>query len=126
MGTLFRSAVAVGLVAGLGLAASAQGQRCSHDRLDIDGIAVAATFCVPAGGAAPNVSVTETFTARGKTIGKSTPLALVAGARTSRTIDDVDLTPIGAKRSLHMTLAYREGAIVLEHALALPGAIPLK
>jgi hypothetical protein len=27
---------------------------------------------------------------------------------------------------LHMTLAYRAGSVELEHALALPGAIPIK
>jgi hypothetical protein len=126
MGTLFRSAVALSLAAGLGLPVSAQGEHCSRDALSVDGIAVAARFCVPSGAPATSLSVTETFTAQGKTIAKTTPLAVVAGAQTSRTIDDVDLGPIGPKRTLHMTLAYRAGSIELEHALALPGAIPIK
>jgi hypothetical protein len=126
MGSLFRSAVALGLAAGLGLPASAQGERCSHDALTIDGISVAARFCVPSGAGAANLSVTETFTAQGKTISRTTPLAVVAGALTSRTIDDIDLSPLGPKRALHMTLAYRAGSVELEHALALPGAIPIK
>jgi hypothetical protein len=86
---------------------------------------VAASFCIPAEPAA-NVSVTETFTAQGKTIHQTTGLSIMARARTSRTIDDVDLEPIGLKASLHMTLAYRSGYVILEHALALPGAIPVK
>jgi hypothetical protein len=126
MGLLFRSAVAFGLAAGLGLPAAAQGERCTRDTLGIEGANVAASFCVPAGAAAPNVSVTETFTLLGKTLQRTTPLAVVAGALTSRTIDDVDLAPIGLKRSLHMTLAYRLGLVSLEHALALPGATPVK
>ena len=126
MGTFFRSAVALGLAAGLGLPASAQGERCSRDALTVDGTPVAARFCVPADAGAANVSVTETFTALGKTVTKTTPLAVVAGALTSRTIDDLDLGPLGLKRTLHMTLAYRAGAVELEHALALPGAIPIK
>ena len=126
MGTLFRSAVALGLAAGLGLPASAQNERCSRDALVVDGVPIAARFCVPAGSSAPSVIVTETFTARGKTIDKTVPLAVVAGAQTSRTIDDFDLSPLGAKRSLHMTLAYRAGSVELEHALALPGAVPVK
>jgi len=126
MGTLFRSAVALGLAAGLGFPASAQGERCSHDALTVDGTPVAARFCVPTGAGAANVSVTETFTAKGRSIAKTTPLAVVAGALTSRTIDDIDLGPLGLKRALHMTLAYRAGAVELEHALALPGAIPIK
>ena len=126
MGTLFRSAVALGLAAGLGLPASAQNERCSRDTLVVDGLPIAARFCVPAGSGAPSVTVTETFTARGKTIDKTVPLAVVAGAQTSRTIDDIDLSPLGAKRALHMTLAYRAGSVELEHALALPGAVPVK
>jgi hypothetical protein len=126
MGTLFRSAVALGLAVGLGLPASPQGERCSRDALTVDGIPVAARFCVPSGGPAASLSVTETFTAHGRTIAKTTPLAVVAGALTSRTIDDIDLSPIGPKRALHMTLAYRAGSVELEHALALPGAIPIK
>jgi hypothetical protein len=126
MGTLFRSAVALGLAVGLGLPASAQGERCSRDALTVDGIRVAARFCVPGGAAAASLSVTETFTARGRTVSQTTPLAVVAGALTSRTIDDVDLAPLGLHRALHMTLAYRGGSVELEHALALPGAIPIK
>jgi hypothetical protein len=126
MRTLFRSAVVLSLAAGLGFPASAQGERCSRDALSIDGIAVAARFCVPSGAASNSLSVTETFRAQGKTIVKTTPIAVVAGALTSRTIDDIDLGPIGPKRTLHMTLAYRAGSVELEHALALPGAIPIK
>jgi hypothetical protein len=126
MGSLHRSAVALGLAAGLGLPASAQADRCTRDVLGIDTLAIAAVFCVPADAAAPSVVVTETFSARGKSIRKTVALAVVAGAQTSRTIDDVDLAPLGARHSLHMTLAYRAGVVVLEHALALPGAIPLK
>jgi len=126
MGTLFRFAVALGLVAGLGLPASGEAERCTHDTLGIDGAAVVARFCIPAEAAAPSVNVTETFTAKGKTLAKTTPLAIVTGALTSRTIDDIDLSSIGIARSLHMTLAYRAGAVHLEHALALPGATPVK
>jgi hypothetical protein len=126
MGTLFRSTVALGLAAGLALPASGESERCTNDALRVDGTAVAARFCVPGGGGAPVVNITETFTVLGKSIGKTTALTVVAGAQTSRTIDDVDLSPIGPKRTLHMTLAYRSGTVELEHALALPGAVPVK
>jgi hypothetical protein len=125
MGTLLRSAAALGLFAALRLPVSGEAEHCTRDHLNVAGSAVAASFCIPA-EPAPSVSVTETFTALGKTIRQTTPLAIVAGARTSRTIDDVDLTPIGLKSSLHMTLAYRAGYVELEHALALPGAVPVK
>lgn len=126
MGTLFRSAVALGFAAGLGLPANGASERCTNDALRVDGTAVSARFCVPAGAAATVVNITETFTVLGKSIGKTTALTVVAGAQTSRTIDDVDLSSIGPKRTLHMTLAYRLGAVELEHALALPGAVPVK
>jgi hypothetical protein len=126
MGPLLRWIVALGIAVGAGLPASAQGERCTRDELTIDGVTVTAKFCVPAGPAGASLAVTETFSAHGKTLNKTTPLAVVAGAVTSRTIDDVDLGPIGSKSSLHMTLAYRDGSVELEHALALPGAVPVK
>lgn len=126
MRLLFRFAAVLGLATGMGLPAGAQGDRCTSDALTVDGIAIAARFCVPAGAAAPSVSVTETFGAGGKIVAKTLALAVVPDALTSRTIDDVDLTPLGAKHSLHMTLAYRGGLVHLEHALALPGAVPVK
>jgi hypothetical protein len=125
MGTLSRSALALGLMAALRLPAGGQAEHCTRDRLTVAGVAVAVRFCLPAEAAA-SVSITETFMALGKTISKTIPLVIVAGARTSRTIDDVDLAPLGLKSSLHMTLAYRAGFVELEHALALPGAIPVK
>ena len=102
------------------------GVHSTTDNFRVDDILVAARFCAPSGPPAANLSVTETFTAAGKTIAKTIPLGVVAGASTSRTIDDVDLGPLGSKHTLHMTLAYRDGEVVLEHALALPGAIPVK
>src|SRR5450755_3246000 len=99
MGMLFRSAVALGLAAGLGLPASGQGERCTHDALGIDGSAVSARFCVAVGASPANVSVAETFTSHGKSIAKTTPLTIVAGAQTSRTIDDIDLAPLGLKHT---------------------------
>jgi hypothetical protein len=72
------------------------------------------------------VNVTETFVAGGTTVTHAVTLAIVAGARISRTIDDVDLRPLGIARSLHMTLAFADGFVKLEHALALPGATPVK
>jgi hypothetical protein len=126
MRLLLGSVAAFGLAAGLSLPAGAQGDRCTGDSLTLDGIIVAARFCVPSGAAAPSVSVTETFRAGGKIVTKTLALAVVSDAVTSRTIDDVDLTPLGAQHSLHMTLAYRGGLVRLEHALALPGAVPVK
>lgn len=126
MASLFRSAVILGVAASLGAPASAQSARCSHDALSLDGLPLEARFCVPADAGAPTVTVTETFSARGGSVEKTVALTVVAGARISRTIDVVDLEPLGVAHSLHVTLAFRAGLVTLEHALALPGAIPLK
>jgi len=126
MGMLLRSAAALGLALGLGLPAAGQAERCSRDVFALDGVAVSARFCIPAGPAGANVNIGETFTSQGRNFSKTTPMTIVAGAQTSRTIDDVDLAPIGSKHTLHMTLAFHDGRVVLEHALALPGAIPIK
>jgi hypothetical protein len=109
-----------------GLPAGAQAERCTHQTLVVDGLRVLARFCIPTGAGAPSVLVSETFSARGTSFGKTVALTIVSGARTSRTLDDVDLAPLGAKHSLHLTLAFHGGSVELEHALALPGATPLK
>jgi hypothetical protein len=36
------------------------------------------------------------------------------------------LAPLGLAYTLHLTLAYRGSAASIEHALLLPGAVPLK
>jgi hypothetical protein len=126
MASLFRSAVIFGLAVGFGTPVSAQSERCSRDVLTLDGIPVAARFCVPTDARAPSVTVTETFSARGNSVEKTVALTLVTGARISRTIDSIDLEPLGLTHSLHVTLAFHGGLVTLEHALALPGAIPLK
>jgi hypothetical protein len=114
------------VAAGLGLPASAQSERCTHQTLTVDGLRVTVGLCVPPGATTPSVVVRETFTAHNSSFVKTVVLPIVSGARTSRTIDDVDLAPLGSKRSLHMTLAFRGESVELEHALALPGATPLK
>ena len=40
--------------------------------------------------------------------------------------EDVSLAPLGLQYTLHLTLAYRQAAVSIEHALLLPGAVPLK
>ena len=44
----------------------------------------------------------------------------------ARAVDDVSLTPLGLPYTMHLTLAYRDAAVAVEHALLLPGAVPLK
>ena len=101
------------------------GDHCIHESLSVDGAPIAATFCVPTAPAA-KVTVAETFARGAQSLTRSLPLEVVNGATVTRAIDDVPLTELGSTKLLHLTLAYRNGAIALEHALLLPGAVVLK
>jgi hypothetical protein len=105
--------------------ALAQGENCTHDTLAIDGTATAATFCV-AGPPAARVTVTETFARGDKRLSRPLTIDIVDGATVTRAVDDVPLTELGSDKQLHLTIAYRGGSAVLEHALLLPGAVVLK
>jgi hypothetical protein len=124
---LVRSAAAT-TVAFLGLAAGAlaqTGDRCTHDVLTVDASPISATFCV-SGPTAQHVVVTETFARGDQSFSRPLAVAVVDGATITRAVDDVGLAALGSTKSLHLTLAYRDGIATLEHALLLPGAVVLK
>ena len=108
-----------------GAAALAQSDACSHDTLIVDGVAVNASLCV-AGPPAARVTVTETFASGGKQFSRPLTIDVVGGASVTRAVDNVPLTELGSAKQLHLTVAYRSGTAVLEHALLLPGAVVLK
>jgi len=127
MREIFRvAAVLAGFTVLDGRAAAQSVPRCSAYSLGIDGTTVTARFCVPGGPPAATVTVSEIFSAHGLSFTKLLGLATIPGQRTTHAIDDIDLAPLAVARTLHVTLAYREGRVTLEHALALPGAIPVK
>jgi hypothetical protein len=115
------------LLAASAAAASAQpaGQRCSNDVFSVAGQSVAVTVCAGASDGA-SVAITETAKSGSKTASHATSIGILAGASTSRSVDDLSLAPLGLAYTLHLTLAYHGGAASLEHALLLPGAVPLK
>ena len=119
------SAFAAVLVLTAATAASAQSDRCTKDALTIEGAPVTATICIPAGATVPKLAVTETLSGRTGTLSHTTSFDLLP-AGVSRTVDDIALDKLGSRRTLHVTLVYREGVVTLEHALLLPGAIPVK
>jgi hypothetical protein len=84
------------------------------------------TVCAGAPNGAKTVAVTETFKNASTSFTHTASIEVLPGAATSRTTDDVLLTPLGLPYTLHMTLAYREAGVIIEHALLLPGAVPLK
>jgi hypothetical protein len=106
-------------------AAPALADPCSHDTFDVDGRPLAVTVCATPPNAG-KVAVTQTFKAGSATFSQPATIELLNGASVSRSAADVSLSPIGSPRTLHLTLAYRDGAVSVEHALLLPGAIPLK
>jgi hypothetical protein len=106
-------------------AAPALADPCSHDSFEVDGKPLGVTVCAAAPSSG-KVAVTQTFKSGGAAFSQPATIELLNGASISRTVADVALSPVGSPRTLHLTLAYREGTVSVEHALLLPGAIPLK
>jgi len=99
--------------------------RCSHDAFPVAGQTIGVTVCAGA-PQGKSVQVTETLKGRSGSFSHTTSVDVLPGTATSRAVDDVGLTPLGLTYTLHLTLAYREGSVAIEHALLLPGAVPLK
>ncbi len=112
------------LVAGISAAQAQPTQRCSHDTFDVNG-PVTVTVCAGA-PEGRNVAVTETVKAAGGSFTHTTAIEVLPGASASRTVDDLSLAQLKLPYTLHVTLAYRDGTASIEHALLLPGAVPLK
>jgi hypothetical protein len=113
----------------LGVASAApSGAGCSSDSFSIDGSSLAIGLCPAAtGGTASKAAVTETLTVKGQPpLVRPVFIDLLPGADTSRTIDDAPLEKLGIAKTLHLTIAYKNGSAHLEHALLVPGAIALK
>jgi hypothetical protein len=100
--------------------------RCSHDAFPVAGQSVAVTVCAGAPDGGKTVAVTETFKNATATFNHATSIEVLPGAAVSRAVDDVSLAPLGLQYTLHLTLAHRAAAVTIEHALLLPGAVPLK
>jgi hypothetical protein len=130
MRTIARSLA--GTIAGILLlapvAASADpAARCTHDAWNVGGQPLSATLCVPASGSASaHVTVTATYARAGASLTRTLDLDLENGTDVTRDIDTVPLDTLGSPLQLRVTVAYRNGAASIEHALLLPGAVVLK
>lgn len=98
--------------------------------MSIEGQKVSAQFCVTdeaRGG--PNkpvrVTISEALSASGNSVNRTATLDFVA-ADAARAIDDIPLSALGIKRTLHSTFLYSGGSVKLEHALLVPGAVTVK
>lgn len=114
------------LVASLAPALSQPAQRCSRESFPVGGQTVAVTVCAGAPDSGKSVAVTETYKNATASFNHSSSIEVLAGATASRTVEDVSLAPLGLQYTLHLTLAYKGAAVTVEHALLLPGAVPLK
>lgn len=118
-------AAALAVLALIPAPALAQAQRCAHESFDIQGKTVVVAAC-PGSPEARSVPITETLKSGSSSLTHSGAIELLPGASVSRGIDDVALSTLGITGTLHLTLAYHENSITIEHAMLLPGAIPLK
>lgn len=114
-----------------GAAAYAAPSGCSEDTFLVKGTQLSVELCAPSASARAAskgpISIAETITAKGQPpLARKVPLDGALGDETSHTIDDAPLQSLGIAGTLHMTLAYKSGAVRLEHALLVPGAIALK
>jgi hypothetical protein len=100
--------------------------RCSHDTFPVAGQAVAVTVCAGPPDSGKTVAVNETFKSGAASFNHTASIEVLPGAAASRSVQDVSLQPLGLAYTLHLTLAYRDAAVTIEHALLLPGAVPLK
>ena len=101
-------------------------QRCSHEAFAVGGQSVVVTVCAGAPNGGKTVAVAENFKNASTPFNHTTSIEVLPGAAASRAVDDVSLAPLGLQYTLHLTLAYREAGVIIEHALLLPGAVPLK
>src|ERR1700736_4410943 len=110
-------AVLAVVLASIAPALAQPAQRCSHETFPVGGQAVTVTVCAGAPDSGKTVAVTETFKNAASSFNHTTSIEVLKGAAASRATDDVLLTPLGLPFTLHMTLAYREAGVIIEHAL---------
>lgn len=113
----------------LPLAASAQ-SHCSRETLPVRGTPVTITYCVAGAperaGGETSVAVSGSYEAPGGRFSRATTMHFVAGEGPARTLENVDLAPLGLAGTLHLTLLYSGGTVRVETALLTPGAVVVK
>lgn len=94
------------------------------------GTEVAVTYCLAGApqraGSETILPISGTFAARGGSLDHQTSMRFVQGEGPTRTLDNVDLAPLGMTGTLHLTLLYSGGTVRVESALLTPGAVVVK
>lgn len=115
-------------------ASAAANGPCSSDTFALEGTALTITVCPAASVATAGKPVAggiaelvETVSVKGRpALTRAVRYERLPNEETARTLDDVPLAALGIERTMHVTLAVRNGDARLEHALLVPGAIALK
>lgn len=112
-------------------AGNADAAQCTVEALTVQGTPVTISYCVTAAPRSTGtqeiiVPVVATYSAPGRSLRRAIELHFLAGEGVSRVLESLDLTQIGLRGTLHLTLAYVQGLVHVEGALLTPGAITIK
>jgi hypothetical protein len=112
-------------------AGSADAAQCTVEPLTVQGTPVTISYCVTGAPRSTGtqeiiVPVVATYSAPARSLRRAIELHFLAGEGVSRVLESLDLTQLGLRGMLHLTLAYVQGLVHLEGALLTPGAITIK
>ncbi len=119
------------LIAAALTAGSADAAQCTVEPLTVLGTPVTISYCVTGAPRSTGtqeiiVPVVATYSAPGRSLRRASELHFLAGEGVSRVLESLDLTQLGLRGTLHLTLAYIQGLVHVEGALLTPGAITIK
>jgi hypothetical protein len=120
------------LIASAALApGSADAAQCTVEPLTVEGTPVTLSYCVTGAPRSTGtqeiiVPVVATYSAPARSLRRASELHFLAGEGVSRVLESLDLTQLGLRGTLHLTLAYVQGLVHVEGALLTPGAITIK
>jgi hypothetical protein len=109
----------------------ANAAQCTVEVLTVQGTPLTVSYCITApprstGTQEIIVPVVATYSAPGSSLRFTNELHFLAGERVSRVLESLDLSKLGLRGTLHLTLAYIQGLVHVEGALLTPGAITIK
>lgn len=110
-------------------AASPANGRCSRETVAVRGTPVTIVLCVVAASSAGNVTTIAldgSYEAKQSSFDQHASIRFITGEGPARALQSVDLSRLGIRGVLHMTLVYSGNAVTMEHALLTPGAIAIK
>ncbi|HVA38800.1 MAG TPA: hypothetical protein VNJ51_14425 [Candidatus Dormibacteraeota bacterium] len=112
--------------------AGAANGSCHTQTLSIEGHSVRATFCVTAvrsertgAGEVAHVTMTETLVGAGGSLTRTTSKDVLMAGSDGRLSDDVPLAQLGIQKTLHLTFVFRNGGVIPESGLLIPGGVPV-